>query len=127
MKGNKVFVFGNPDLGMDSIPLRILPRLRERFPVVDFLVLDPNEEWDPPDPLLVLDTVLGVPEVTVFRGIASFSAVPTVSLHDFDALTNLRYLAKLGKLGEVTVIGVPPEYSEDAAFQGVARELALLC
>ena len=121
-----IFVFGNPDLGMDSVPLRILPRLRERFSDIDFLFLDPNEEWEIPDPLIVIDTVVGISGVQVFHGLGEFGAAPTVSVHDFDALFNLRYLAKLGKLGEVTIIGIPPHMSENDAFNGVSSEIKRL-
>ncbi len=126
MKRKQVFVFGNPELPADSLPLRLLPSLRKRFPDVSFLFLDPNEEWDPPDPLIVVDTVVGVPEVHTFRGLKEFGAAPTVSMHDFDALFNLRYLAKLGRLGEVTVVGVPPAMSDGAALDGVSGEITAL-
>lgn len=33
-------------------------------------------------------------------------------MHDFDALMQLRLLQRLGKLKEVTIIGVPPEMDE---------------
>ncbi|OGZ06776.1 MAG: hypothetical protein A3C93_02370 [Candidatus Lloydbacteria bacterium RIFCSPHIGHO2_02_FULL_54_17] len=123
MKGKQVFVFGNPELPADSLPIRLLPSLRERFSDVSFLFLDPNEEWEPPDPLVVIDTVVGIRDVRIFEGIDVFTAAPTVSMHDFDALFNLRYLAKLGKLGRVIVIGVPPELSADAALPAVVSEL----
>lgn len=122
----KVFVFGNPDLTMDALPLRILPRLREEFPAVDFVVLDPHEEWSVPLDMLIVDTVLGVKSVHVFHGLTQFAPSARVSLHDFDAFTNLRYLQKLGKLRDATVIGVPPDISEDDAFRAVTDALHAL-
>lgn len=41
-----IFVFGSPDLKIDSLPLRILPKLQEHFPNIKFIVKDPNEEWE---------------------------------------------------------------------------------
>ena len=43
MKGKQVFVFGNPELPADSLPLRMLPSLREQFPDVIFRFLDPHQ------------------------------------------------------------------------------------
>lgn len=101
---------------MDSIPLRILPRLCERFPNIHFITLDPNEEWNIPNPFIVIDTVVGLTDIHLFRSLNEFGTSPTVSMHDFDALFNLRYLAKLGKLQKVRIIGIPPDMMEEKAF-----------
>lgn len=126
MNPTSIFVFGNPDIAMDALPVRMLPRLRKQFPHVLFHALDPNEEWDIPDPFIVVDTVLGLTDVHVFHSLDEFGTSPTVSLHDFDALFNLRYLAKLGKLKGVRIIGVPPEMDEEKAFTKVVKLLSHL-
>ncbi len=118
-----VYVFGNPDLPEDSLPLRILPQLRERFPDVIFEIKDPNEEWDVPENLMVIDTAVGIEDVRIFFGLEAFAGAPRVSLHDFDALTQLRYLQKLGKLKKITIIGVPPTTPEDEALSAVSKAL----
>jgi hypothetical protein len=38
---------------------------------------------------------------------------PRGSVHDFDLAFQLRYLKKLGKLGKVTLIGIPQEGEVD--------------
>lgn len=126
MNVKQVFVFGNPDVAMDALPIRLLPRLREKFPDIAFTALDPNEEWDLPDPFIVIDTVVGLTDIKVFRSLDEFCASPTMSLHDFDALFNLRYLAKLGKLKRVRVIGIPQEMSmdEEKVFTKIAELLS---
>lgn len=125
--GNKkIFVFGNPDIAMDAVPIRLLPHLFVRFPDVEFRTLDPNEEWEIPDPFIVLDTVVGLSEVRVFSSLDEFGASPTVSLHDFDALFNLRYLAKLGKLKGVRIVGIPPDMEEERALTGTISAIASL-
>ncbi|OGZ08012.1 MAG: hypothetical protein A2942_00940 [Candidatus Lloydbacteria bacterium RIFCSPLOWO2_01_FULL_50_20] len=121
-----IHVFGNPDLAMDSLPLRILPQLRERFPDIHFLTLDPNEEWDVPDPFILIDTVVGLPDVHFFQSLDEFGTAPTVSVHDFDALFNLRYLKKLGKLKGVRIIGLPPDMDEAKALADTKRILTNL-
>jgi len=115
-----VYVFGNPDLPADSLPLKILPGLEKKMPQVRFVVKDPNEEWDVPEELVVIDTVEGVKDVTVFDDLTKFVAAPRVTMHDFDALTNLRYLQKLGKIKKIKVIGIPATIPENEALQKVA-------
>ncbi len=118
-----IFVFGNPDLQEDSLPLRILPKLREKFPDIRFEVKDPNEEWDVPEELTVFDTVMGINGVKVMDDIKVFSAAPRVSMHDFDALTNIRYLIKLGKIKKIKVIGISPSMNEPDAVEAVSAVL----
>ncbi len=112
----KIFVFGNPDLAMDSLPIEILPELRERFPEHEFIFQDPNEEWDMSEPFYVIDTVVGLKEPRLFDSLDVFISQPKLSMHDFDALSNLRFLKKLGKLPEVKIIGLPV---------GIAKEVAI--
>ena len=118
-----IFVFGNPDVLLDSSPLRILPRLRARFPDIQFQEVDPNEEWDAPEEVTVIDTVIGIEKVMILDGLEQFAAAPRVTMHDFDALAQLRYLQKLGKIKKVTVVGVPPTISEDEALEEVSAAI----
>lgn len=118
-----VYVFGNPDLAADALPVKILPRLAAMLPDVNFLVVDPNEEWDVPADLIVVDTVVGITAVTVFADLSAFARTPRVTLHDFDALTNLRLLQKLGQLKAIKIIGVPPTIAEDQALQQITAAL----
>lgn len=48
----KIFVFGNPDLAGDNIVFQILPKLRKKFPRIQFIHKDPLESWvlDSADP-----------------------------------------------------------------------------
>lgn len=115
----KIFVFGNFDLKEDNLPLRILPQLQDKFPEINFEVKDPNEEWEVPEELVILDTTIGIKEVTIFESLEKFSKTPRVGMHDFDALTNLRFLQKLGKIKKVKIIAVPPNISETEAVEEV--------
>ena len=119
-----IFVFGNPDVPEDALPRKILPRLKQQFPAVQFIVVDPNEEWDMPEDVVVIDTVMGIDRVMMLNDLGQFAAAPRVTMHDFDALAQLRYLQKLGKIKKVMVIGVPPTISENEAFERVASMLS---
>jgi len=120
----KIFVFGNEDLEVDNLPIRILPKLREKFPEINFEVKDPNEEWDIPEEMIILDTVIGIKEITIFDDLEKFSKTPRVSMHDFDALSNIRYLYKLGKIKKIKIIAIPPSLEESEAVKKIAKVLS---
>ncbi len=121
----KIFVFGNADLEEDNLPLRILSQLIEKFPKIQFEVKDPNEEWEIEDEeeINILDTAIGIKEVTVFDSLEKFGKVPRVGMHDFDALTNLRYLQKLGKIKKIKIIAVPQGFGEAEALEEIIKIL----
>jgi hypothetical protein len=58
---------------------------------------------------VILDTVQGLQDVTLDEGdrIDGLTLSPRGSVHDFDLAFQLRYLKKLNKPGEVTIIGLP--------------------
>ena len=109
MPKSQVWIFGNPDLEQDSLPLKILPKLKEYLPDTEFIIKDPNEEWDLPKHLNIIDTIHGLKKITTFTSLKDFSGGPRITMHDFDLLTNLRWLAKLNKLPPFTIIGLPQQ------------------
>lgn len=110
-----VFIFGNPDLEEDSLPLQILPELKKCITSFDFQVLDPNEDWELPDAnnfetqpkLIIIDTVKGIDKVTSFTSLDQFARTPHITVHDFDLGMKLRWLAKIKKLPPFLIIGIP--------------------
>jgi hypothetical protein len=114
-----VFIFGNPDLPMDALPIHLMPQLAAARPDLHFVLKDPNEDWDIPETLTVIDTVVGIDRVTVFDGLDAFTPFAHVSVHDFDAYTNLRFLSKLGKLKTVRIIGVPVDIPGEEAVVAI--------
>lgn len=119
-----IFVLGNPDLEGDSLPLRIMPELKKKFPDIDFKIYDPNEEIVILENLVVIDTVVGIDEAVVFEGLEGFSKTPRVTMHDFDALSSLKMLKKLGKIKEIKIIGLPAQMPEKEAVEAVALTLS---
>jgi len=120
----KVFIFGNPDLQFDSLPINILPKLKKQFPKIDFEIKDPNEDWDIPEEIIVIDTILNIDKPAIFEDLKNFSDSPRVSLHDFDALANLKYLKKIGKIKKIKIIGLPPAISSKKALQFLIKILS---
>jgi len=120
----KVLVFGNPLLDNDSLPLRLLPKLREGFPSIEFKEIDPTEglECDGRD-LVILDSVAGINEVVEIDSIERLHANRVFSMHDFDLAYNLKLLKKVGKIDSVRIIGVPMGIGEDEALEGIGEML----
>ena len=108
---------------MDSLPIRLLPVLEKRFPDIDFVVLDPNEEWKIPEEMVMIDTVVGIKELTVFNDLKHFIEAPRVSVHDFDAFFNLIYLQKLGKLKKIKIFGLHSGVDEFTAEDSLTKEI----
>lgn len=118
----KIFIFGNPDLKFDSLPLRILPELKNKLPKIDFEIKDPNEEWELEE-FVIVDTIAGINKPAIFEGLENFSAPPRISVHDFDAYSNMKYLQKLGKIKKVKIIGLPMKISKKKAIEFVVKTL----
>ena len=138
-----IYIFGNPDLKFDSLPVKILPKLRKKFPNIKFKIKDPNEEWDTfmehgtrntehkttntdhktPNYLYIIDTVIGLKNVAVFNDISVFKKSPAISLHDFDLYADLILMKKLGKLSNLTVIGIPPDYTKEKAYNEITNKI----
>ena len=103
-----VYVLGNPLLEEDSLPLRLLPRLKKEFPSIHFIEMDPTENFPEEDPLWIVDTILNAQNVVVWTDVNAIRSSPSYSLHDFDLGMALKLMRKLGKLKRVTIFGVPP-------------------
>jgi len=116
-----IYVFGNQEIQNDSLPLKIIPKLQKKFPEINFEIKDPNEEWEVPEDLTIIDTVLGIEDIKVFIDLKSFSKAPNVSLHDFDVYSNLRYLEKLGRLKKIKIIGIPTTISQEKALEEISK------
>jgi hypothetical protein len=75
---------------------------------------------------VILDTVEGIQDVALVEGdrIDGLVLSPRGSVHDFDLGFQLRYLRKLGKLGKVTIIGIPQEGEVDyLRIKSILRKL----
>ncbi len=120
-----VYIFGNPDLAIDSLPIRLLPQLQKENPDFTFILKDPNEEWDVPEEMLIIDTAINAKKVTIFKDLKSFMTGPRLSMHDFDALSNLLFLEKLGRLKKIKIIAVPPDIDPQTALREISSRLRL--
>lgn len=115
----KVYVFGNDRVEEDSIPIRILPKLRERFPELEFVEFDPTEDFPNEKKMIILDTVMGIDNVVVFGDLDKVELEKRFSLHDFDLGMQLKIMKKMDEGFEVKIIGVPAEMNEEEAMKEV--------
>lgn len=104
-----IFYSGNIILGCDNKPNLLIPSLKKKFPELNFLHYDPTEELPESfsGKLILIDTVVGISEVTIFHNLNNFSPSPSVTLHDYDIILNLKLMIKLKKIKEVIIIGIP--------------------
>jgi Ni,Fe-hydrogenase maturation factor len=121
----KIYVSGNRLVKKDSLPLRILPKLKKYFPKIEFAELDPSENL-PSENLIIIDTVVGIDAVKIFSSIDFFEGEKNYSVHDYDFLFELKLNKKLGKLNDVKILGVPPNLTEQKALEQLKKEIKKL-
>lgn len=124
----KVYVFGNEDVPEDRRALDVAEKLAGTLEDVSFVPVKPNEDvpFANEKRVVALDTVQGIREVALIDGedIDRLVLSPRGSVHDFDLAFQLRYLKKIDKLGEVTIVGIPQEGEIDySRIQSILRKL----
>lgn len=124
MKKPIIYLFGNPLLVEDNMPLLFEPALKLAFPQFDFVWQDPNENLHPENgELMLIDTVVGPPEVIVLTDLEKIERSPNYSLHDLDLGFNLKLLAKIGQLDKVTIFGLPAGGDSVIVFQQLTNKI----
>jgi Ni,Fe-hydrogenase maturation factor len=106
-----VYVFGNERVAEDIRAIEVARELQNTVEDVSFVFVNPNEDvpFANEPRVVILDTIQGLRDVALVEGdeLDGLLLSPRGSVHDFDLAFQMRYLKKLGKLGEVTVIGIP--------------------
>jgi len=121
---NKLYVFGNPLLANDNLPLKLVPLVANSCPNLEPYVIDPNENLHPENGnLYLVDTVIGIDKVTVITDIDNLASSPNYSLHDLDLAFNLKLLKKLDKLHKVAIFGVPSGMDKEKAGKQLIAKL----
>lgn len=124
----KVYVFGNIDLPQDNSAILATEKLSKENPDISFISIKPNEDLPFIDEkkVIILDAVQGIDKVELINDedLNLLTLSPRSSVHDFDLAFQLKYLKKLGKLGEVFIIGLPMEKEIDyLRIQSILRKL----
>ncbi len=123
---HKVLVFGNPMVECDSMPLRLIGKLRKRFPRLEFKEFDPSENLESEGRLLnIIDAVEGIKKVVLITDIDRVKISRIYSMHDFDLGYSLKLLKKLGYLDGVKIFCVPMRISENEALAQLSALIRL--
>jgi Ni,Fe-hydrogenase maturation factor len=123
-----VYVFGNEYIAEDKRAIEVARELEGALEGISFVFVNPNDDVPFVDQGLavILDTVEGIQDVALVEGdrIDGLVLSPRGSVHDFDLAFQLMYLRKLGKLGKVTIIGIPQEGGVDyLRIKSILRKL----
>lgn len=124
----KVYVFGNEDLREDKRAFEVAKKLKGKIDNLEFVKVKPNEDVPFIDEkfVVILDAIAGIKKVVEINDKEFDKLVlpPRSSVHDFDLGFQLKYLKKIGKLGEVNIIGLPMEGEVDYfLIQSILRKL----
>jgi Ni,Fe-hydrogenase maturation factor len=123
-----VYVFGNEDVPGDNISFKIVKKLKDKLKQINFIIVKPNEDLPfagEKKRVVILDTVEGLEKITEITDIDKFVLPPRSTVHDFDLSFQLKYLKKIGHLGEVHIIGLPMQEEKINYFliQSILRKL----
>ena len=101
-----IYVFGNPDEALDNRVFEVI----KHFPQYNFKFIPPNADLPNVSPIVILDTVYGLNQVTLLTEVDldKLSNSPRTTAHDYDLGFQLKYLRKLGKINKVNIVGIPP-------------------
>jgi Ni,Fe-hydrogenase maturation factor len=124
----RVYLFGNEYVAEDKRAIEVARELEGVVDGISFVLVGPNEDVPFVDErrVVILDTMQGIREVTLVEGdkVDGFILAPRGSVHDFDLAFQLRYLKKLDRLGEVSLIGIPQEGEVNyLRIQSILRKL----
>ena len=122
----KIYVCGNPLVEEDSLPIRILPKLRKQHPSIKFVEFDPTEDLPREPELIFIDTVINAKEIMLIDDIDRFVQTKALSLHDFDLGLNLKLAKKMGWLKSVKILGVPPAMDDKETVEKISKLISNL-
>jgi Ni,Fe-hydrogenase maturation factor len=116
-----IYVFGNPLVKEDSLPLKLINKLKKEFPSLQFKEFDTVEDLDLEKELSIIDTVKGINKVELIDDIEKITTSKIYSLHDFDLGYNLKLFKKMKMIDKVRIFGIPPNIKEKEAFEQLKK------
>jgi len=112
-----IYVFGNPLVREDSLPLKLINKLRKEFPSLQFKEFDTVEDFELEKELNIIDTVKGIKKVELIEDIDKIITDKIYSMHDFDLGYNLKLLKKMKMIEKVRIFGIPSDMKEKEAMK----------
>jgi Ni,Fe-hydrogenase maturation factor len=109
----------------DSLPLKLIGKLRQEFEDIEFKEFDPNENLEKEGrDLVIIDSVEGIDKVVLIKDIEAIKIQRIYSMHDFDLGYGLKLLKKLNLIDSVMIFGVPMKISEDDALKQLKEKIS---
>lgn len=125
----KIYVLGNQLLDFDNRPVKLLPYLKKKFPFINFVLVDPNENFPNKNEkkLIILDTILGIktPMILTLDDFEKKKKTP-LSPHDYDLLFHLLLLKKLRKIEKATIIGLSQKGKKEEVVKVISLAISPL-
>lgn len=123
-----IYVFGNEDLDFDNNAIKVAEKLKDSVEKCEFFFVKTNQDlpFAGEKDIVIMDTIYGIKDITLLTDddISNISQGKRTTAHDFDLGFQLKYLKKIGKLGKVTIIGLPMEKDMDyLRIQSILRKL----
>lgn len=123
----QISIFGNPDLDFDSLSLKILPQLQNKFPDIKFKTQDPNElDFPGQNQWIIIDTVQGINKVQFIDIDKIENHKKRATVHDFDLSAYLKLIRKIKKHIDIKIIGIPMFYNKTQALKQTATLISTL-
>ncbi len=120
----KILIFGNPLIEEDSIPIKLIPFLKEEFPSIEFKEFETEEEIkDEGRNLIIIDSIQDIEKTIIVENLNQLKSQKIVSMHDFGLSYNLKLLKKVGYIDSIKIIGVPQKISIQKALKQVKKAI----
>lgn len=118
------YVFGNPLVKEDSLPLKLIGKLKKEFPLLEFKEFDTVEDMELEKELNIIDTVKGIKKVELIEDVDKIITDKIYSMHDFDLGYNLKLLKKMKMIDKVRIFGIPMNMKEKEAFEQLCAAIS---
>lgn len=127
MGEKKVFLCGNPLLAQDSLPFLLKPLLEKKFPAIDFIEFDSNDDLSllGSNPVII-DSAQGIKKTVLLDDLSKIQESRPVSMHDFDLGINLVLAKKLGLIEGMKIIALPQGMKKETALKETIKFLKKL-
>jgi len=116
-----IYVFGNPLIKEDSMPLKLINKLKKEFPSLQFKEFDTVEDLDLEKEMNIIDTVKGIKKVELIEDIDKIVTERIYSTHDFDLGYNLKLFKKMKMIDKVRIFGIPSKIKEKEALEQLKK------
>lgn len=118
-----ILVAGNTIESQDAPAVKIAHLIENSLPGITFIPWDPTENLPEgvTGDIVIMDTVIGIQKITIFRSLDNFPLSPRNTVHDFDLPVALGLLQKIGKIKHITIIGIPASGSVHIHLKELTR------